>query len=33
MKKQPPLFLAIAALSFMIVFDSCVQVKEYQKTS
>jgi hypothetical protein len=31
MKKRPPLFLAIAALGFVLVFDSCVQVKEYQK--
>lgn len=31
MKKRPPLFLAIAALGFILVFDSCVQVKEYQK--
>jgi hypothetical protein len=31
MKNRPPLFLVIAALSFMLVFDSCVQVKEYQK--
>jgi hypothetical protein len=31
MKNRPPLFLAIAALGFILVFDSCVQVKEYQK--
>jgi hypothetical protein len=31
MKNRPPLFLAIAAIGFMLVFDSCVQVKEYQK--
>jgi hypothetical protein len=31
MKKQPPLFLAIAVIGFVLVFDSCVQVKEYQK--
>lgn len=31
MKNRPPLFLAIAAFGFMLVFDSCVQVKEYQK--
>ena len=31
MKNRNPLFFAIAALGFILIFDSCVQVKEYQK--
>lgn len=31
MKNRPPFLLLIAALGFILVFDSCVQVKEYQK--